>query len=150
MELDDLDRKIISLLQEDGRMPFAEMARRLKVNENTIRFRFSRLLNKGVIRRIVALIDPRMVGINQSAALMLKIDPERIDHVLKELHDMREIPNIYQLSGDYDAIVVVMARDMNELHDIVSRIKKIKGVTEVNTLVTIKIVKSEVKFSLTG
>ncbi|HIQ30029.1 MAG TPA: Lrp/AsnC family transcriptional regulator [Candidatus Caldiarchaeum subterraneum] len=149
MDLDELDMKILSLLQEDGRMSFAEISRRLNVNENTVRFRFSRLLNRGVIRKIVALIDPRMIGINQSAALMLKIDPEKMDDVLKELREMREIPNIYQLSGDYDAIVVVMARDMNELHGIVSRIKKIKGVTEVNTLVTIRIVKSEVKFSLT-
>ena len=105
-------------------------------------------MNRGVIRKIVALIDPRMVGINQSAALMLKIDPERMDSVLQELYTMREVPNIYQLSGDYDAIVVVMARDMNELHEIVNRIKKIKGITEVNTLITIKIVKSEAKFAL--
>jgi len=147
-ELDELDKKILTLLQEDGRMSFAEMSRRLNTNENTIRFRFSRLLSRGIIRKIVALIDPRAVGIMQSAALMLKISPDKMEEVLQKLANMREIPNIYQLSGDYDAIVVVMARNMDELYEIVNRIKKLNGVTEVNTLVTIRIVKSEVRYSL--
>ena len=149
MELDELDKKIINILQEDGRASFAEIGRRLNVNENTIRFRFSRLIKSGFIRKIVALVDPRMLGLNHSAALMLKIDPEMMDSALSELASMREIPHIYQLSGDYDAIAVVMAKDLDQLHEIINRVKKIKGVQEVNSLITIKIVKSDVRYSLT-
>ncbi|MDJ0270390.1 MAG: Lrp/AsnC family transcriptional regulator [Aigarchaeota archaeon] len=148
MELDDLDKKILEILQEDGRASYAEIGRKLNVNENTIRFRISRLIKAGVIRKIVALVDPRMIGINHSAALMLRISPENIDEVLREMTAMREIPHIYQLSGDYDAIAVIMAHDLDGLHQTINKVKRIKGVIEVNSLITIRIVKSDVRYSL--
>ncbi|GBC69275.1 Regulatory protein AsnC [archaeon HR01] len=148
MELDDLDRRILNLLYEDGRMSYAEIGRRLQASENTIRMRVEKLVKKGVIRRFAALVDPRAVGLNNSAAVMLRIDPERLENVLKELADMREVYNIYQLSGDYDAIAVIMCRDLQHLQNVVLDIKKLKGVNDVNTLITLKVVKAELRYAL--
>ncbi|MEM1945370.1 MAG: Lrp/AsnC family transcriptional regulator [Nitrososphaerota archaeon] len=148
MELDDLDRRIIQILYEDGRATYAEIGRKLKVSENTIRFRVERLMKSGVIRRVAALVDPRAVGLNNSAAVMLRIDPQHLESALKTLADMRDVYNIYQLSGDYDAIAVIMCRDLQHLQKLVTDIKKIDGVADVNTLITLRVVKAELRYSL--
>ncbi|MEM2034808.1 MAG: Lrp/AsnC family transcriptional regulator, partial [Candidatus Caldarchaeum sp.] len=114
-EVDELDKKILSILYEDGRASFADIGRKLGVSENTVRFRFNRLVRSGVIRRITALVDHSKLGLKNSAALMIKIDPSELDRVLEELKAMREVHNIYQLSGDYDAIAVVVGYDLDHV-----------------------------------
>lgn len=146
--LDEKDRAILHLLQEDGRISFAEMAKRLGLNENTVRFRFKRLVDRGVIKKIVALIDPRKIGLNYSAAFMVKIEPEKIESTTARLSQMQEITNIYQFTGEYDLIAVAFARDMQSLQEIIRRVKTMQGVREVNVLMTTNIVKSDVRYSL--
>lgn len=148
MSVDELDLKILQHLYADGRASFAEIGRKLGVSENTVRFRYNRLVKMGVIRRATVLVDHTKLGLKNSAALMLKIEPSLIDQVLEELKGMREVYNIYQLSGDYDAIAVVIGRDLNHIRDIVERIKKIKGVLSINTLVTLRVVKTETRYDL--
>ncbi|MEM1952088.1 MAG: Lrp/AsnC family transcriptional regulator [Candidatus Caldarchaeum sp.] len=148
MMVDELDLKILHELYRDGRAAFADIARKLGVSENTVRFRYKRMLEEGVIRRITVLVDHTKLGLNNSAALMLKIEPTEIQHVLEELKAMREVYNIYQLSGDYDAIAVVVGRDLDHIREIVENVKKIKGVSAVNTLITLRVVKTENRYDI--
>jgi len=148
MSLDKLDRSILEILQVDGRASYAKIGRRLGVSENTVRFRVSRLMKSRVLRRFVGLVDPRMIGLEHSAALMLKVKPSDLDRVLGVLASLREVPHIYQLSGEYDAIAVVMAANMEQLQQTINKIKSMDGVKDVNTLVTIRIVKSDVRYAL--
>ncbi len=147
-QIDELDKKILNILYEDGRASFADIGRKLGVSENTVRFRFNRLLKNGVIRKVSALVDHTKLGLKNSAALMIKIEPSELDRVLEELKSIREVHNIYQLSGDYDAIAVVIGYDLNHIRQVVEDIKKIKGVRSVNTYVTLRIVKSEIRYML--
>ncbi len=62
MELDALDRGILRILQEDGRISYSEMARRLGVPESTVRLRVRKLKGRGVIRKFAALINPFKAG----------------------------------------------------------------------------------------
>ncbi len=148
MELDELDRALASLLQEDGRRSFAEMAKALDQSESTVRFRFKRLIDRGVIRGVVALVNPRTVGLNESAALFIKANATKLDDVLKDLNAIREVPHIYQFTGDYDAIAIVMGRDVNHLNSIVRKVKSIPGVLDVTMMLTLRVVKSDVKYAI--
>ncbi|MEM0349735.1 MAG: Lrp/AsnC family transcriptional regulator [Candidatus Caldarchaeum sp.] len=146
--VDDLDLKILNILFEDGRASFADIGRKLGVSENTVRFRFQRLLKTGVIRKVTVLVDHVKLGLKNSAALMLKIESSEINRVLEELKQLREIANIYQLSGDFDAIAVAYGRDLDHIREIVEQVKKIPGVISVNTLVTLRVVKTDTRYGL--
>jgi len=148
-KLDELDLKIISHLQQDGRMPVAELAKRLNQPENTVRYRIERLLKHGVIRRFTALVDPRALGLNVSAAVMFKVDPKKLDQLLEKLTSMKEVTNVYQLSGEWDLIAVVFARDIQDLHSRIEEMRRMEGVREMNVMVTTRIIKSEYRFVLT-
>jgi Lrp/AsnC family transcriptional regulator for asnA, asnC and gidA len=148
-KIDELDLKIISHLQENGRIPVAELAKRLNQPENTVRYRIERLLKNGVIRRFTALVDPRALGLNVSAAVMFKVDPKKLDQLLEKLTSMKDVTNIYQLSGEWDLIAVVFAKDIQDLHERVEELRRVEGVKEMNVMITTRIIKSEYRFVLT-
>jgi Transcriptional regulators len=149
LKIDELDLKIISHLQENGRIPIAELAKRLNQPENTVRYRIERLLKNGVIRRFTALVDPRALGLNVSAAVMFKVDPKKLDQLLEKLTSMKDVTNIYQLSGEWDLIAVVFAKDIQDLHERVEELRRAEGVKEMNVMITTRIIKSEYRYVLT-
>jgi len=148
-KIDELDLKIISHLQENGRVPVAELAKRLNQPENTVRYRIERLVKNGVIRRFTALVDPRALGLNVSAAVMFKIDPKKLDQLLEKLTSMKDVTNIYQLSGEWDLIAVVFAKDIQDLHERIEELRRMEGVKEMNVMITTRVIKSEYRFVLT-
>jgi Lrp/AsnC family transcriptional regulator for asnA, asnC and gidA len=148
-KIDELDLKIISHLQENGRIPVAELAKRLNQPENTVRYRIERLLKNGVIRRFTALVDPRALGLNVSAAVMFKVDPKKLDQLLEKLTSMKDVTNIYQLSGEWDLIAVVFAKDIQDLHERIEELRRAEGVKEMNVMITTRVIKSEYRFVLT-
>jgi len=148
-KIDELDLKIISHLQENGRIPVAELAKRLNQPENTVRYRIERLLKNGVIRRFTALVDPRALGLNVSAAVMFKVDPKKLDQLLEKLTSMKDVTNIYQLSGEWDLIAVVFAKDIQDLHERIEELRRAEGVKEMNVMITTRVIKSEYRYVLT-
>jgi Lrp/AsnC family transcriptional regulator for asnA, asnC and gidA len=148
-KIDELDLKIISHLQENGRIPVAELAKKLNQPENTVRYRIERLLKNGVIRRFTALVDPRALGLNVSAAVMFKVDPKKLDQLLEKLTSMKDVTNVYQLSGEWDLIAVVFAKDIQDLHERVEELRRMEGVKEMNVMITTRVIKSEYRFVLT-
>jgi Lrp/AsnC family transcriptional regulator for asnA, asnC and gidA len=148
-KIDELDLKIISHLQENGRIPVAELAKRLNQPENTVRYRIERLLKNGVIRRFTALVDPRALGLNVSAAVMFKVDPKKLDQLLEKLTSMKDVTNVYQLSGEWDLIAVVFAKDIQDLHERIEELRRAEGVKEMNVMITTRVIKSEYRYVLT-
>jgi len=148
-KIDELDLKIISHLQENGRIPVAELAKKLNQPENTVRYRIERLLKNGVIRRFTALVDPRALGLNVSAAVMFKVDPKKLDQLLEKLTSMKDVTNIYQLSGEWDLIAVVFAKDIQDLHERIEELRRAEGVKEMNVMITTRVIKSEYRYVLT-
>jgi Lrp/AsnC family transcriptional regulator for asnA, asnC and gidA len=148
-KIDELDLKIISHLQENGRIPVAELAKKLNQPENTVRYRIERLLKNGVIRRFTALVDPRALGLNVSAAVMFKVDPKKLDQLLEKLTSMKDVTNVYQLSGEWDLIAVVFAKDIQDLHERIEELRRAEGVKEMNVMITTRVIKSEYRYVLT-
>ena len=148
-KIDELDLRIISHLQENGRIPVAELAKKLNQPENTVRYRIERLLKNGVIRRFTALVDPRALGLNVSAAVMFKVDPKKLDQLLEKLTSTKDVTNVYQLSGEWDLIAVVFAKDIQDLHERVEELRRAEGVKEMNVMITTRVIKSEYRYVLT-
>jgi Lrp/AsnC family transcriptional regulator, regulator for asnA, asnC and gidA len=146
--LDDLDKSILEILQEDGRISFADLSRKLGTAEATIRFRVKRLEDSKVITRFAALVDPSKVGLGVSGAILLKIDPAHLEEVCERLTGFNEIVYLFQSTGEYDIVSVIFARDLVHLNDVVRRTKMLAGVKDARVSVTTRFLKSnlDVKF----
>lgn len=148
VKLDEIDRGILMLLQDNARLSFAEIARRLKIGESKVRFRVRRLKKMGVITKFMALVDPRKVGLPITGVLMLKIDPVHLDAAVEKLALNKEANHVFKSTGEYDCCVIVHVRDMTHLNELVKRIKMFPGVKDVLVSVATALIKIKTTLDL--
>ena len=139
--LDDLDFKILSCLQKDGRMSLTVMAKTLKVSIGTVRTRLNKLLEDGTIN-IIGRVNPDKVGFNCYAHIAVFVRPATFkEKVANKISKLAEVSFLAMTSGDYDLEVDVMCRDNNHLVNFVENISKIEGVNQTKTTIYFKVYK---------
>jgi Lrp/AsnC family transcriptional regulator for asnA, asnC and gidA len=139
--LDEVDRRIIALLQRDGRMSNVEIARGLGLAEGTIRKRLERLLDRGMIH-IKACADPTALTSVTLVFIGVEVDLSRIEQVAETLATMPEILRTAVVAGKYDVIAeVVLPSDEKLLSFLVDRVAAIPGVKRTETYHVLKMVK---------
>jgi len=105
---DDLNQEIIKLLQEDGRMPYKDVARALDVSEGTIRNRVQSMKQSGLLK-IVALADPMVVKYKADAMVGIKVaSPATPRQVADRLAKFSEVVYVIWVSGRYDLLIEVV------------------------------------------
>ena len=105
---DDLNRSIIKLLQEDGRLPYKDVARALKVSEGTIRNRVQSMKQSGLLK-IVALADPMAIRYKADAMVGIKVaSPASPRDVAERLSQFPEVVYVLWVSGRYDLLIEVV------------------------------------------
>jgi Lrp/AsnC family transcriptional regulator for asnA, asnC and gidA len=148
VKLDAVDRKILNILQIDARTSFASIARELGVSEATVRFRVKKLLEKGVIIRFIALLNPRKIGLPITAIIMAKVDSNLLEEAFERLASFDETHHVFQSTGEYDIVAVVHARDLLHLSELRKRVKMIPGIKEASVSATTLLMKIEPTFRL--
>jgi Lrp/AsnC family transcriptional regulator for asnA, asnC and gidA len=130
--LDEMDAKIIEMLEEDGRRAFNEIARKLKVNEATIRKRVLALQREGVIKQFTIKVDSRKLGLNTMAIVGVDADPTRLLEVAQKLCDFKEIRCVATSSGDHMIMLEIWTQNGKELTKVISeKIAALEGVRKV-------------------
>lgn len=112
--MDTLDRSIVALLQEDGRMRYTTIAKALDVTEGTVRNRVARLLEEKAIQ-IIGVLDPHRMGFNAPAIIGVSIQPPLLEKAAAEIAAMQEVSYLIMVAGEYDLIVEVFCRDREHL-----------------------------------
>ncbi|RLG71987.1 MAG: AsnC family transcriptional regulator [Thermoprotei archaeon] len=143
VELDDLDKKIIAILQTDGRTPFSRLAQALHVSESTIYLRIKKLREAGILKGFSAIIDYRALGKNSLAYVLVKTSPRQHQRVLKVLSNIDNIYEIYDVTGEYQILLRILAENRVKLGEIVNRVRRVNGVREVYVLYVLNVVKEE-------
>lgn len=131
-QLDALDEQLIRLLEEDGRMSYADIGARVALTPGGARIRVMRLQERGIIR-IVGAINPKSVGLSSSAALHIEVNGD-IDKVADQISQCDGVRYIVLGSGRYSIFVEVYAVSPGALFSLVNReIRSIPGVKSLET-----------------
>lgn len=139
--MDDLDLQILNALQEDGRTPFTQVAKKVGVAESTIRSRYASLVENGIVQTL-AVIDPFAMGYNSPALIGITTESGQINSVVRSLEKMPEVSYLVLTLGRYDLMVEVFCRDREHLTDLITvQIQSIPGIRDTETLVIGKIFK---------
>ncbi|MCD2168977.1 Lrp/AsnC family transcriptional regulator [Microbacterium sp. JC 701] len=139
MSADDLDRRLVELLVEDGRRAYTEMAAIVGVSEATVRTRVSRLTSSGILR-IVALCNPLTLG-HQSVRLMLSVQGLRPRQVARSLASNPMIGHVSLTSGAHDIYLEATARDLTQLVELLDELRRTPGVTTIDQYVLTRLYK---------
>jgi Lrp/AsnC family transcriptional regulator, regulator for asnA, asnC and gidA len=141
-EIDGLDLKIIELLQQNGRVPYRDIARSIDTPEATVRYRMKRLLDDGIIT-ISAFINTGKVRYENVAYIELKVEPDFFETVLKELVSMESISYLSAVTGEFDIMLEYIYKDNEDLLSFVNWLKKKDVITGLNSRNILKIYKAQ-------
>ncbi len=132
--MDEIDRLILRILQEDGRVPFTEIAARTGLSDTTVRARYRALVEKGVVRT-VGIADPYALGFQAPAIIAISVEPGLIDAVARQIVEVPEVSYLVTTLGSYDLIVEVFCRNVTHLSTVLKeKIREIDGVRATETL----------------
>ncbi len=139
--MDDIDKKILDILQKDARLPYSRIAKMLNLSESTIHMRLKRLRDQGILRGFIADIDPERAGKSIMAFVLIKAEPKRYENVLKVIGQMKEVYELYDVTGEYYALAKVRVSNREELAKVLDDIGHIEGIISTYTMFTLRIIK---------
>jgi len=138
--IDGIDRKIIAILQTDGRRAYGAIAEEVGLSEAGVRRRVQRLKDAGVMQ-IVAITDPLQLGYGREALIGIRVHGD-VRLVADKVAAIEEANYVVMTAGSFDIIAEVIATDDNALvHLLNDSIRSIPGVTEVETFLYLKLSK---------
>ena len=141
VDLDEIDRQIIAALQQDGRVPFAQIAHKLNVSPGMIRVRYNRLIDLGVLR-IAAITNPLRMGFQTMAVVGIKADGDKLLEIADKVAALDEVIYLIIISGAFDILAEVVCRDQKHLLQFLTEsLYKIEGIRASETFMHLKIVK---------
>ena len=143
MKLDDIDTKNISMLQEDGRRSFSDIATVVGRTEVTIRRRVKRLQDEGYIKRFTVVLDPLKIGKSIRAIIRVKTVMKHSTAISKKLEKFKEVNEAYFLDGSCGLIMMVTVDDLTKLYQFLEkRLGIIEGIGDAETCIVLEEVKS--------
>lgn len=150
--LDEIDRKVLHALQEDGRVSNADLARSIGLSRAATHARVRRLERDGVIARYTAIVDPQAVGFDLLCLIGVAMQlhsQENIARFLAAVVEMSEVLECYHVTGDFDYVLKVAVRGRSDLQRfILDRLTPVPGIARINTSLVLGITKSTTSLPL--
>jgi Lrp/AsnC family transcriptional regulator for asnA, asnC and gidA len=135
--LDNISKRIIEQLQQDGRRSYAAIAKAVGLSEAAVRQRVQRLIDAGVMQ-IVAVTDPLTLGFRRQTMIAVKCDGD-LQKLADHLAGMEEIDYVVITAGSFDLLLEVVCEDDDHLLEILSRVRAVPSVTSTETFVYLKL-----------
>ena len=145
MKLDAIDRRLLSALQENGRLPITELAERVGLTTSPCLRRLKILEQNGVIRGYAAQVDQQKVGLPVSVFISIKLERQREDALERfegAIRDCPEVVECYLMTGTRDYLLRVVAQDLSAyerfLKDTLTRIEGVASIESSFALAQVK------------
>lgn len=134
-KIDKIDREIVNLLIEDGRMPAAEIARRIggDITERMVRYRIEQMVKANLIS-ISAIVNPQALGYQVVADVFVEVEPGRIEEVAKFLAEHEMVSYVACSIGERDVSAQIIAHNNTEIYQFATEvIGRLPGVRKTTT-----------------
>jgi len=151
LSLDPIDRQILQIVQRDATLPVREISKKADVPPWSCRRRLERLEAAGVIKRRIALLDPKKLGLKLTAFVSLEVanhESATLADFAAKIAAMNEVMELYRLVGDADYGLRVAVPDMAAFDAFYRRLVAIAPFKRVTSRIALETIKSETAFPL--
>ena len=152
MVLDDTDRRILNILQEDARITNVQLSTKVGISPPATLERVKRLENSGIIRKYAALVNPEKIDKNTFALVSVSLSMHQLSTIevfAKEIKKLDEVLECYHVTGNSDFFLKIAVKDIQEYEKfILEKFTKIKGVNKINTSFILSTFKYKTKINL--
>ncbi|RYG88511.1 MAG: Lrp/AsnC family transcriptional regulator [Alphaproteobacteria bacterium] len=151
--MDDTDRAILSMLQDNADIPGKAIADAVNLSVSAVERRISKLKQEGVIERIVALVNPKAVDRSLSVLVELEIQNEHrhtLDQFQRWLLRSPEVQSCWYVTGDMDYVLLVAVRNLEEYNSFIERLmgEQQAIVRKYKSLISLKTIKHSLGLSV--
>jgi DNA-binding Lrp family transcriptional regulator len=141
--MDDLDMNILRSLIKNSRITLSQMSKEIDAPDATISNRLKKLEND-VIKRYTVILDWEKIGLDITTIIIIQTESEKHESVKEELSKLKEVSEVYSVSGEYDILIKVWVRDIEELNQLMNtKIRSVDGVEDLTEMIVMERVKEE-------
>ena len=148
LEMDELDKRILELLSDDGRKSYRKISRELGVSVGTIHNRVDKLIKYGIISKFVPVIDHEKLGYNLTAIIGVEIKGGTVGFLADKKEYKDNLLAVYDVTGQFDGIIIAKFKNTFELNYFIKQLLKEETVIRTYTQTVLNIVKEELNTSM--
>ncbi len=139
-EIDKLDKQILSILMENAKKAYTEIAQQLYVSGGTIHVRMNKLAEAGIVKGYHLVVDHAKLGYDISAFLGIYLDKSSLyDDVSTELEKIPEVVGAHYTTGLYNIFAKIVCKDTRHLREVLhDKIQKIPGIQRTETFISLQ------------
>jgi DNA-binding Lrp family transcriptional regulator len=145
LKLDKIDRRILAVLQQDGRIQNVELAKRVGLSPSPCLRRVRQLEEAGVIDRYVALLNPAQVGAGFMVFARVWLtgqDEDTVNHFIAAIRELPQVMECHVMAGDCDFLLRVAVEDLDAYRRFqIEHLNRIKGLQSVKTEIPMQKIK---------
>ena len=141
--LDEIDKKIIKVLQDDARTSLRKISELVKVSLGTVSNRVKRMERNGVIKGYSVILDPDQIGWELNVVIGLRIQKGRLIEIQERIAKDSRVHGVYDVTGDFDSMVIARAKNRKDLDDLSNNVLSIDGVERSITHLVLNTVKEK-------
>jgi DNA-binding Lrp family transcriptional regulator len=146
--LDNVDIRILNLLQEDSRLSYNKIARKLRLSVGTVFNHVKKLQKKGVLKSNTVILDWTKLGYSLTAVVLVQTEGKHIMEVETEIAKITNVIAVYDVTGDYDAVVISKFKDRSSLNIFIKGLLAMPFVRRTVTNVAFSAVKEDFRVKL--
>ncbi len=140
-KIDEVDIKILRELQEDARKSLKEIAEKVGVAEGTVYNRINKMRRIGLIKKFIPVVDYSLLGYDIIAVIGVMAEGGYLVEIEKEIAKEGNVTAVYDVTGEYDMLVVAKFKDRKSLNDFVKRLAGMDKVKKTYTMLVLNVVK---------
>jgi Lrp/AsnC family transcriptional regulator for asnA, asnC and gidA len=141
--IDDLDRKIIRVLNKDARKSYREMAKHLGISVTAVINRMNKFEETGVIKGYIPVVDREYFGIKLTALIGLRLKQGNLLEIQKQIAKDDRIAGVYDITGEWDSLIIGYFKDRKDLNDFIKSLHLKSSIDRSITHIVLNIVKEE-------
>jgi len=143
MKIEELDRKILNVLNRDARMSFRRIAKELKISPTTLYTKVKKLEKSGVLKGYIPIIDKESVGYDLMAIISLRVRQEKDIEVQKAIAKFPQVGAVYEVTGDWDLILVCYFKGRDDLTNFLKKELPLSNIERTITHLVLNVIKEE-------
>lgn len=147
--MDNIDKRILTLLQKNSRITASEIGGEINLSVSAVSERLKKLESSGIIQQYTTILNPRKLGKDLTAIMFISLErPRFTDRFVEFIGHEEDILECHYLAGDYDYSLKIMTENTFTLENLLNRIKSVQGIQKTRTIVVLSTVKNNYSVSV--
>lgn len=143
VKLDEIDIKILKIINNDVRTSYRHISRELGISVGTVHNRLDKMIKTGVISKFAPILSHKRLGFTLTSVIGVKVKGGKLENWEKKTAEIKNVVGIYDVTGEYDAILIAKFKDTTELDYFIKDMLKEPGIERTYTQTVLNVVKED-------